>query len=188
MVLERLTGSEQVFNSIWSRQFKLRCVFVYSGQPPAMSSFRTGIRLHVTFWNDFIRFNWESRKELRQAVSGEKKKKTGPNHSVADDRLTYICGWTHQQTALHLSADSLVGSSMSTLGRSKLIVSQKKSLNIWALLTRDSPDHLRMRNFLMVLCSIETYYKVSFDMVSRIPRTFSCPDSLLCPLCSAGRS
>lgn len=66
----------------------LSCVYPhYSGQPPVMPSFRTGILLHVTFWNDFIPFNWESRKRLREAVSG----KTGPNHSVDDDRLTYIC-------------------------------------------------------------------------------------------------
>lgn len=66
----------------------LSCVYPhYCGQLPVMPSFRTGILLHVMFWNDFIRFNWESRKRLREAASG----KTGPNHSVDDDRLTYIC-------------------------------------------------------------------------------------------------
>lgn len=48
-----------------------------------MSSFSTGNLPHVILWNDFIRFNWESRKGLREAVSG----KTGPNHSMDDGRL-----------------------------------------------------------------------------------------------------
>lgn len=34
-------------------------------------------------WDDFIRFNWESGKRLRQAVSG----KTGPNRWMGDGRL-----------------------------------------------------------------------------------------------------
>lgn len=38
--------------------------------------------------DDFIRFNWESRKPLREAVSG----KTGPNHWMDDGRLISL-GW-----------------------------------------------------------------------------------------------
>lgn len=57
----------------------------YSRQPPVMSSFSAGNLPHVTLWNDFIWFHWESRKGLREAVSG----KTGPNHSMDDDRI--IC-------------------------------------------------------------------------------------------------
>lgn len=34
-------------------------------------------------WDDFIRFNWESRKRLREAVRG----KTGPNRSMDDRQL-----------------------------------------------------------------------------------------------------
>lgn len=58
----------------------------YSLQPPVMSSFSAGNLPHVTLWNDFIRFNWKSRKGLREAVSG----KTGPNHSMDDDRLIRV--------------------------------------------------------------------------------------------------
>lgn len=44
-----------------------------------------GHLLHVRqiIWDDFIRFNWESRQQLRGAVSG----KTGPNHWMDDGRL-----------------------------------------------------------------------------------------------------
>lgn len=58
----------------------------YSRQPPVMSSFSAGNLPHVTLWNDFIRFNWKSRKGLREPVSG----KTGPNHSMDDDRLIRV--------------------------------------------------------------------------------------------------
>lgn len=44
-----------------------------------------GHLLHVKqiIWDDFIRFNWESRKRLREAASG----KTGPNYSMDDGWL-----------------------------------------------------------------------------------------------------
>lgn len=58
-----------------------------------LSSLEAGNLLHVKqiSWDDFIWFNWESRKGLMEAVNG----KTGPNRSMDDWQITYLCFWVN---------------------------------------------------------------------------------------------
>lgn len=60
------------------------CSVVHSDLPPShlsiLSSIGAGHVLHVRqiSWDDFIRFNWESRKRLREAMSRKKLGQTTP--------------------------------------------------------------------------------------------------------------